>query len=82
LISSGREQKTVLARWTLDRLALPASSLSAACTFSLDANDKRNMVNLFSPPEFDLPAKRILRQRMDAINLLDTFELGLQWSPE
>ena len=56
-----------------------ANLLSVTCTFSLDMNDKRDIVDLFSPKDFDLTTKRILRQRMNSINLLDTLEVRLEW---
>lgn len=56
--------------------------LSVSCTFSLDANDKRDIVDLFSPKDFDLNTKRILKQRMNSINILDTLEVGLEWPPQ
>lgn len=56
------------------------NSLSVTCTFSFDINDKRDMVDLLSPSDFDLPTRRILKQRMNTINMLDTLEIGLEWS--
>jgi len=59
---------------------LAVNPLSVACTFSLDANDKRDIVELFSPKDFDLPTKRILKQRLSNINILDTLQVGFNWS--
>jgi hypothetical protein len=56
--------------------------LSVTCTFSLDMNDKRDIVDLFSPKDFDLATKRLLKQRMNSINILDTLEVGLRWSQQ
>jgi len=58
----------------------PVNSLSVSCTYSLDMNDQRDIVNLFSPTNFDLPTKRILKQRMNAMSILDTLEVGVEWS--
>ena len=60
----------------------PVNLLSVTCTFSLDTNDKRDIVELFSPKDFDLTTKRILNQRMNSINILDTLEVGLEWSQQ
>jgi len=59
---------------------LSVNSLSVTCTFSLDTNDKRHIVDLFSPEDFDLATKRILKQQMDSINILDTLQVSLEWS--
>lgn len=58
----------------------PVKSLSVSCTYSLDMNDKRDIVDLFSPSDFDLRTKRLLKQRMSAMNTLDTLEARLEWS--
>ena len=56
-----------------------ANQLSVTCTFSLDANDKRDMLDLLSPKDFDRDAKRLLKHRMDSIAVLHTLEVSLQW---
>lgn len=57
---------------------LAANAMSVVCNFSLDANDKRDIVNLLSPKDFDLNAKRMLIRRMGSE--LDTLEVGFEWS--
>ena len=57
---------------------LAANPLSVSCIFSLDANDRRDIINLLSPKDFDLNAKRILGRRMG--NILDTLQVGFEWS--
>lgn len=59
----------------------PADSLSVSCTYFLDMNDKRDLLDLFSPRDFDLRTKRTLKQRMNTMNILDALEVGLEWSP-
>lgn len=57
---------------------LAANPLSVSFSLSLDANDRRDTINLLSPKDFDLNAKRILSRRMG--NILDTLEVGFEWS--
>ncbi len=57
---------------------LAANPLSVSCSFSLDANDRRDIINLLSPNDFDLNTKRILRSKVG--NMLDTLQVGFEWS--
>ena len=52
--------------------------LSASCNFTLDLNNRRDIINLLSPTDFDLNTKRILIKRLG--NTLDTLQLGFEWS--
>jgi len=60
------------------RSQLAANPLSVSCSFSLDANDRRDIIDLLSPKDFDLPTKRILSRRLG--NILDTLQVGFEWS--
>lgn len=60
------------------RNQLARNPLSVRCNFSLDANDRRDIINLLSPKDFDLNTKRILSRRLG--NVLDTLEVGFEWS--
>jgi len=44
----------------------------------LDANDKRDVINLLSPKDFDLNAKRRLNNRLG--NVLNTIEVVFEWT--
>jgi len=57
---------------------LSLNPLSVSCSFSLDRNDRRDIMNFLSPNDFDLNTKRILTSRMG--NILDTLQVGLEWS--
>jgi len=57
---------------------LAANPLSVSCSFSLDRNDRRDIINLISPSDFDLNTKRILIRRLG--NILDTLQVGYKWS--
>jgi len=60
------------------RNRLAANPLSVSCSFSLDANDRRDIINLLSPKDFDLNTKRTLSRRLG--NILDTLQVGFEWS--
>lgn len=60
------------------RNQLAVNPLSVRCSFSLDANDRRDIINLLSPRDFDINAKRILSRRLG--NTLDTLEVEFQWT--
>lgn len=60
------------------RNQLAANPLAVSCSFSLDANDKRDIINLLSPEDFDLNTKRILIRKLG--NILDTLEVEFKWS--
>jgi hypothetical protein len=60
------------------RSRLAANPLSVSCSFSLDANERRDIINLLSPKDFDLTTKRILSRRLG--NTLDTLQVGFEWS--
>lgn len=57
---------------------LAANPMSIICGFTLDANDKRDIINLLSPRSFDREAKRILIRRLG--NILNTLEAVFEWS--
>jgi hypothetical protein len=57
---------------------LAANPMSVRCGFALDANDRRDVIDLLSPKSFDLKDKRILIKRLG--DILNTLEAVFEWS--
>lgn len=57
---------------------LEVNPLSISCSFSLDANDKRDLLTLLSPEDFDLNTNRILGRKLG--KTFDTLQVFLEWS--
>jgi hypothetical protein len=57
---------------------LTANPLSVNCSFSLEMNERRDIINLLSPKDFDLVIKRRLSEKLG--NTLDTLQVGFEWS--
>ena len=57
---------------------LAGNPMSIKCGFTLDANDKRDIIDLLSPKSLDQNAKRILSRRLG--NILNTLEAVFEWS--